>query len=210
MAGLNARRGTNHGGDVQLIALSYQLEPRHVTSYQFAVRARLLKASRGPWWSHRVIQSLATLAAIVVASLAADAVTYAIRRTHLELVSTWVGWLIGFFSAILAQWIHYFANIHKAASPDGPTFSAHKMTLGDDSIVATSPKAEAHYRWSIFRELTTTTHIHVLWYEPGAGIVIPRSAFADEAADQAFCTYARERIAAAAQSAPAVTSPHTS
>ena len=193
-----------------MITLSYRLEPRHVASYQFAVRARLLKVSRGPWWSHRLVQSLAPLAAIAVAVAAADAVSVAARGFHLDPIATSVGWFIGFFAAILVQWVHFFANRHKAVSPDGPTFSAHKMTLSDVGIVATSPKAEAHYRWTIFQDFTSRDDIHVLWYEPGGGIIVPRSAFTTPADDQTFCTYARDRIAAAQQAAPAVTSSHTS
>jgi hypothetical protein len=181
-----------------MITLSYQLEPRHIASYQFAVRARLLKASRGPWWSARWLQSLPVFAAIAFSFLAADAVVFAVRHTHLDLASAWIGWLIGFFSAILTQWIHYFANRRQSVSPDGPTLSGHKMTFSDDGIVVTTSKAEAHYRWDIFREHTSRDDLHILWYEPGSGIIIPRSAFPDQAADQAFCTYVRKHIAAAA------------
>jgi hypothetical protein len=53
------------------------------------------------------------------------------------------------------------------------------------------------YRWGAFEEVTVHEGVIVLWTEPGAGALVPRSAFANPGAEAAFLRAVRGPMAAA-------------
>jgi hypothetical protein len=177
-----------------MIKLAYRLEPHHLASYQYAVRAKLLKM-KGEWWLSQPVQAVAVLSFAFAMAALANAVL-PLMELPFDPLSGLAGYVIGITSGLLAQWLHYWACRRQLVRPDGPTLAPHEIELNETGVIARSPKAEAHYRWTMFEAATSYQGVHVLWFEPAAGVVVPRSAFASSDDDAAFLAYASERIQA--------------
>jgi hypothetical protein len=109
-------------------------------------------------------------------------------------VSGLVGFYLGMAMVIFAIWFNYFAARSNMVRPNGPTLIPHTMTLDDAGISGASALAKADYVWSMFTDVSEREDVILLWYEPAAGIVIPKEAFASLQAQAEFIDAARARI----------------
>jgi hypothetical protein len=190
-----------------MITLTYRLQPAQLASYQFAVRDRV-KSMPGVWWLSLPSQMIGLFGALTAITVL---FTWAFPRLgfgELHELSALAGFWLGALLSIAAQWLHYLSMRRRLVRPDGPTLSGHELTVSESGVVASSGRAQAQYRWPLFEGLTERADILVLWYEPGAGIVVPRSAFADAAAERAFCVFVQRRIAEAGRGAVPVAVPN--
>jgi hypothetical protein len=94
-------------------------------------------------------------------------------------------------------WRRYRRLSGKVVKSDGPTLAEHRVSVADDGIRSTSRFVDHVYRWGAFEDVTVHEGVIVLWTEPGAGALVPRSAFADPGAEAAFLEAVRGHMAAA-------------
>ena len=96
------------------------------------------------------------------------------------------GFFLGLTALFAATWLNYFHQRRSLVKPSGPTYSRHHAIVDERGLGISTDKIETSSRWSLFDEITAYKNIFVLWTEPGQGIVVPKSAFADEAGVSAF------------------------
>ena len=94
-------------------------------------------------------------------------------------------------------WGRYKRLSGKVVKADGPTLAEHRVSVADDGISSTSRLVDHVYRWSAFEGVTVHDGVIVLWTDPGAGALVPRSAFSAPAAEAAFLEAVRGHMAAA-------------
>ena len=95
------------------------------------------------------------------------------------------------------SWRRYRRLTGRAVKADGPTLAEHHVVVAEDGLRSTSRQVDHVYRWAAFEDVTVYGGVIVLWTEPGAGALVPRSAFADPAAEAAFVDAVRSHIASA-------------
>lgn len=78
---------------------------------------------------------------------------------------------------------------------DGGTLGRRRFELNDTGIAVEGAHGHSLMRWSCITELTEAPHTFLLWTDPGAAIMVPKEAFADDAAREAFKALVIERIA---------------
>jgi YcxB-like protein len=111
------------------------------------------------------------------------------------------GFVGGVAVSFAMMWSRYKRLSGKVVKSDGPTMSEHHVNVAEDGIRSSSSHIDHVYRWSAFEGVTVHDGVIVLWTEPGAGALVPRSAFANPAAEAAFLEAVRGHIAAAKTSA---------
>lgn len=167
--------------------LRYQLTPENVSAYQYAVRSRVAATltRTGGWWKHVVLGlafGLALVAAVVAIAIAIQHVTHR-RFAEPEMAA---GFFLGVAFMFTSIWLNYFRQRGVLMKPNGPGLSPHTLTVVPQGLRIAGSSFEHAFQWPIFEELTELKTILVLWIEPGQGLVIPRTAFADDAAVKAF------------------------
>lgn len=159
--------------------ISYQLSPDDLASYQYAVRNRLARgiSERGDFAYGMWAMLLAALTLAVIAAATWYIPHFTARPFAVpEMIA---GFILGMAVLMATTWLSYFRQRHLAVTADGPTLSPHAASLEPDGLRVSGQNFEHTYLWSIFSEVSELKTIIVLWIEPGQGLVIPRSAFAD-------------------------------
>ena len=185
--------------------INYQLTPANLESYRRLMMARLTaRASRSAWWRSPVAGIVGIIGTIV---LIAAVLLFALPRlTGLPfepisaLIGLWVGVLLITATSVL-RLRGFKAVMYRH---DGGTLSPHQAVIDATQLRFSSANAQTVVRWPLLMDVTETKDIIVLWTEPCQGLVIPRSALADEITAQAFCAFARDRIAAIKATGPHV------
>lgn len=178
-----------------MISSTYRLELRHLASYQFAVKSRL-EATPGVWWLSAPFQAVVALVCIgIFTAIAALSLPW-LGFGRLQTPSFLVGLILGIFGILGIWWLHYFSVRQRLVRPDGPTPREHRLYADETGITLTTAIGKGEYRWAMFEDLTERDDVLLLWYEPGGGIVIPRSAFLAPDAYAGFLALARAQIAA--------------
>lgn len=179
-----------------MIELTYRYGPEHIKTYQ-ALASRRVEASdrdyASEWWGRMLIYALLAGAVLAAADLAFPLLT---ERPFalLEFVSGFIG---GVACTYALSWRRYRRLSSKMVKPDGPTMSEQRVGVAEDGIRSTSRFIDHVYRWTAFEGVTVHNGIIVLWTEPGDGAMVPRSAFADQAAEAAFLDAVRANMTAA-------------
>jgi hypothetical protein len=177
--------------------LVFKFEPAHLKAYQKLASARAYGEKRGgSWegeWVRFILCALGVAAGLAVADLSIPALTGR-PLAYLELL---LGFVAGIGIIVAAMWWRYARSWHRAFRNDGPTMSEHRINLTPDGVRSISLQTDTLYRWAAWDEVTVQGDVIVLWIEPGAGALIPRSAFADHAAENQFVEHIRARIAEA-------------
>jgi hypothetical protein len=99
------------------------------------------------------------------------------------------------------SWRRYRRLAGRTVKADGPTLAEHHVVVAEDGLRSTSGPVDHVYRWAAFEGVTVHDGVIVLWTEPGAGALVPRSAFSDPAAETAFVDAVRRHIASAPEKA---------
>jgi hypothetical protein len=184
-------------GGKSMTELVYTFEPSHLWTYQKLASDRASGAGRAGSWDVEglrfIVAAMATAAVLALADLVMPLITDR-PFAYLEFLA---GLLLGIGMMIGAMWWHYRKMRRRAVRPDGPTLSEHRMSVTPEGLRTTSPLYENVYRWSALDEVTVHDDVIVLWVEPAAGALVPRSAFADRSAERQFVEGVRARIAEA-------------
>lgn len=178
--------------------VNYQLTRADLAAYRKLMLKRLTAAAANrSWWQTPLagVAGILAIGAIVWSLLVWFLPSW--TRTPLEALSALIGLWFGILMISAASW-HRMAGFHAVMyGADGPTLAAQHATFDEAGLRFTGPRAESALKWPLITDVSEEAGIIVLWIEPCQGFVIPRAAFADEAAVRAFCDFARERIAAA-------------
>jgi hypothetical protein len=184
-----------------MIQFTYRYGPEDIRAYQ-ALASRRVEAKNSDvaseWWGRMLVFALVAGAVLAGAALAFPLLT---ERPFalLEFLSGFVaGW-----ACIYALSLRRYRRLSaKMVKPDGPTMSEQRVSVVDDGIKSNSRFIDHIYRWTAFEGVTVHDGIIVLWTEPGDGAMVPRSAFADQAAEAAFLDAVRANMAAAKSGTP--------
>ena len=176
--------------------ITYRYEPQHLKAYQRLASHRVGAQNTdyiAAWWGWMLVYTLVAGAVLAAADLAFPELTgrpFAV----LEFVC---GFVAGVVTVYALSWRRYKRLSSKMVKADGPTMAEHRVSLDEEGIRSTSRFIDHVYRWAAFEGLTVHDGIIALWTEPGDGAMVPRSAFADPAAEAAFLEAVRGHMAAA-------------
>jgi hypothetical protein len=184
-----------------MMELAYRYDRDHLKAYQALAWRRVEARDRdyaSEWWGRMVIYALAAGAGLAFADLEFPVLT---GRPFgaLEFIG---GFVVGWACIYALSWRRYRRLSAKMVKVDGPTMSKQRITVAADGIRSTSRFIDHLYRWTAFEEVTVYDGIIVLWTEPGDGAMVPRSAFADRGAEEAFLDTVRANMTGARASQP--------
>lgn len=106
-----------------------------------------------------------------------------------------LGLVGGVAATLVMMWRRYARYYSRAVRPGGLTMAEHRLSVSEEGVRLRSSLHEALYRWPAIEQMTSDDRIIVLWLEPGAGVAVPRKAFAESAAETAFLDAVRARLA---------------
>jgi hypothetical protein len=158
--------------------IDYQLTPKHVAAYQYAVRDRMRAMTGTGGMRERL--SYAALALLTCLLLIGGDV--ALEHLTGARTSPWAlvfGLIVGAAITIGTYWIQYFGQRSRIVQPGGPTLKPHTMDAGDARLSVQAESIESSYAWCHFEAVTEHADILVLWIEPALGLFVPRDAFAN-------------------------------
>lgn len=82
-------------------------------------------------------------------------------------------------------------------SDKGPTLGPTRLTIAVDGLVIERELMSAKYKWAALQSVELAKDAIVLPLEPGIGLIVPKKAFANDAARYAFAADISARIKAA-------------
>ena len=175
--------------------LVFKFQPAHLRTYQKLASERAYGEKRSrSWdveWARFLICAIGVAAVLAALDLALPAVTGR-PLAHLELL---LGFVAGVGVMLVAMWWRYAKTWRRAFRDNGPTMAEHRVSLTPEGVRSVSAQTDTLYRWPAIDEVAVYEEVIVLWIEPGAGALIPRSAFADRAAETKLVEQVRARIA---------------
>jgi hypothetical protein len=168
-----------------MIELTFRYEPEHLKAYQ-RLASRRVKAKNtdyeAAWWRWMFLYTMLAAAVLAGAYLAFPELT----GRPFALLEFACGFVAGVAVSFAMAWRRYQRLSGKVVKSDGPTMSEHRVSVAEDGIRSTSRMVDHVYRWSAFEGVTVHDGVIVLWTDPGAGALVPRSAFAGPAEEKAF------------------------
>jgi hypothetical protein len=183
-----------------MIELTYRFDPKHLHLYQKLTNDR--SAGRGrsgeDTWGLFLVSTL-----VVAAFLAGAEILFpGLTGEPFAMAEFVAGFVTGIAVILAVMWRRYYRVSRAALRTDGPTLSEHRLTVAADGLRTFSQLTEGYYRWPAFEEVTVEDGVIVLWIEPGAGVLVPRSAFDSSTTEAAFLQAVRGHIAAASPASP--------
>ena len=171
--------------------INYTLTREHLETYRKLTIARLKAAAAKTVWWHKLIVWFGLMFAFAIGF------NVIAMRTTLTSFAVFIGALAG-IAAVVALWCFHSRALQKAMyRPDSPSLSPQHGTINETQLHFSAVGADSTFQWALMTGVAERGDIIVLWIDTCQGVVIPRSAFSDEATAMAFCDFARERIAAA-------------
>lgn len=82
---------------------------------------------------------------------------------------------------------------------NGSYLGPRHIALDDEGITTAGAQGRALTFWSAVLELAEAPHTFLLWTDPGAAMMVPKDAFADESARAKFAAVVVERISRPAE-----------
>ena len=113
-----------------------------------------------------------------------------------DLASALIGFLAGGGMLLAALWHRSFEIRHLLSQDSNPALLPYHAVIDSEQLRFTSPRADTVVRWPFVSQITLHPGMVILWVEPHHGFIIPSSAFANDAAVQAFLTFARDHVLA--------------
>ena len=92
-------------------------------------------------------------------------------------------------AAIKQSVVKTYTNAH-----DSKFANRNTIQITEHGIVADSGDTETTYKWRAINTIATTNEHAFLYFSEAEAIIIPRSAFADDQAFQAFLQFAQAHI----------------
>ena len=178
--------------------LEFSLTKELLAEYLAIARVRIFRRPPDAKWWQGKIGGAAISASITIAAMALAIIILPTTPSKpLYLSVLLAGILTGLFIWQAEAWHTLYVLRDRLYRNGGPHLTLQNVTVDPHQLRFASTYIETILRWPAVIELTEHKHILVLWIEPSHGFVIPRSAFADEAAAMAFIDFAREHITAA-------------
>jgi hypothetical protein len=175
--------------------LSYTLNVSHIAAYQRLASERASNSGHGAARGFDNAGELLAAGVVVAVPLAAVALLLPLATGRsFAYVEFLFGLLLGIGLVTGGLWFRYRKVHRQAVRPGGPTLSEHHLKLGGDGLRTSSPFFENICRWHAIEEATVHETVVVLWLEPGMGVVVPRSAFANTAAEADFVDRVRALV----------------
>lgn len=175
---------------------AFRYEPEHLKTYQRLASHRVEAKNTdyvAAWWGWMLGYTLVAGAALAFAYLAFPELT----GRPFALLEFACGFVAGVAVVYAMSWRRYRRLAGRTVKADGPTLAEHHVVVAEDGLRSTSRLVDHVYRWAAFEGVTVHDGVIVLWTEPGAGALVPRSAFTDPAAETAFVDAVRSQIASA-------------
>ena len=175
-----------------MFELDYTLTRAHLLSFQKLIAPRMKEAAGASRWRDVLVSWLI----LVFVSCLALVIIIQVEGHEPDDLSVFAGFILGVV-AMWAVWMQRAVTMRKFWLRDGgPTLAVHHTTANETGLHLSTAKFESICRWPAVLDLTEHADILVVWIEAFHGFVIPRSAFANEAAERAFVAFARAHIAA--------------
>lgn len=176
----------------------FQLEPVHFNVYQQEVARRTSTRERTE--KVPLVQRLSGLLIwllVVVLITTAELVITRVKGG----VPNYPEQLLGFFAGAAAVLVVSWEQARRASQavlrPDVQVARERRLVLAPDGLRISGNGFETLYRWGDIKEATTHRDAVIVWTAPDLGVVVPRSAFANEADMKAFAETIRSRIVGA-------------
>ena len=166
--------------------LTFKLIPEDLSNYRYAVRDRLTALPGNGIWSKHWVRAGLTISAGAGLFLILDRVVPGLTGHELSMTELGLGIVMGFAFFLAILWLNHFEQAKKLVRADGPTMSEHTVSVNTTGLNVTAPHMTAHYAWAAFQDVTAVRNLVVLWIEPAFGLVIPKRAFANDEARDAF------------------------
>jgi hypothetical protein len=176
--------------------IQYKLTYEHLKTYQRLASHRVEAKTTdyvAAWWGWMLGYTFVAGAALSGAYLTFPELT----GRPFALLEFFCGFVGGVVVVYALSWRRYRRLTGRVVKADGPTLAEHHVVVADGGLKSTSRLVDHVYRWAAFEGVTVHDGVIVLWTEPGAGALVPRSAFTDPAAETAFVDAVRGRIATA-------------
>lgn len=174
---------------------AFRYEPEHLRLYQKLASHRVEAENtdyEAAWWGWMLGYTLVAGAVLAAAYVAFPELT----GRPFALLEFCCGFIGGVAVVYARMWRRYRRLIAKSVRSDGPTMSEHHVVVAEDGLRSTSGLVDHIYRWGAFEGVTVYGGVIMLWTEPAAGALVPRSAFSDPTAEKAFIDAVRSHIAA--------------
>lgn len=179
---------------------AFRYDPEHLKAYQRLALHRVEAKNTdyvAAWWGWMLGYTLVAGAALAFAYLAFPELT----GRPFALLEFACGFVAGVAVVYAMSWRRYRRLAGRTVKADGPTLAEHHVVVAEDGLRSTSGPVDHVYRWAAFEGVTVHDGVIVLWTEPGAGALVPRSAFSDPAAETAFVDAVWRHIASAPEKA---------
>lgn len=137
------------------------------------------------------------IASIVVGALALASVIL-VDRTLPRFTSIASAALYGFCAgALLVTLGWYYLGMRQRNSQvrgRDSYFGPRRFRLDDEGVHVEGSFGRSLIRWSAMMELTEASNTFLLWTDPGAAVMVPKDAFAGDAARAAFVEFVNKHI----------------
>src|SRR5450755_4658928 len=133
-----------------MIELTYRLALQDLVVYRQFAWSHAMRSGEdtGAAWGRFFLLTFAVAAVLAIA----DVLFAALTGRAFAYPEFLVGFGVGYLVLWVSIWWRYRRFEYKAARPDGPTMSEHRISLTADGLQSKSELAEGIYRWPAFTE----------------------------------------------------------
>lgn len=193
--------------DEAALTFDADVRPQNYAEFVAAAQKRLSRAM--PGWLNVVVFMVPTGLLSVAFLKWADAVS--VPRVRGALISAEevvvLALMTGIIFAVLATWmlarwqLREFANA--SLREGGSYLGVRCFTLNEEGFAVEGAHGHSLTRWSVVTGMTETAGTYLLWTDPGAAVMVPKEAFADDRSRSAFVAFVTGSIAGATGDAAA-------
>ena len=171
--------------------LEYRVGLQHWSEYADHVQARSRRAGFARRLSASIIDALVAGA---LAGLGLYGAHYYFEISDTLAYAILVAFVV-FYSLGIIVCLRY-VRTREAGNPsrDGFMLGQRTATFSDDGVDVSSDRTKTRYEWRAFERVERFPRMVVLWLEPGAGLIVPRSAFQSDGEAAGFVEFANECI----------------
>jgi YcxB-like protein len=171
--------------------LEYRVSLQHWAEYAGLVQTRTRRAGLGQRLGSSVVDALV---AGVLAGLGLYAAHFYFDISD-TLAMAMLGAFVLFYSLGIIVCARY-SRARDAGNParDGFLIGQRSTTVTDEYVEVLSDRVKTRFEWRAFERVERLPRMIVLWLEPGAGVVIPRTAFQSDGEAAGFFEFATDCI----------------
>ncbi len=171
--------------------LQYRIGLQHWSEYAEQAQAR----SRRSGFARRLGSSIVdALLAGVVAGLGLYGAHYYFEISDTLAYAMLAAFVVFYTLGIIVCFRYLRAREAGNPGRDGFLLGQRTATFTDENVEVSSDRGMTRYEWRAFERVERFPRFIVLWLEPGAGLLLPRSAFQSEGEAAGFVEFANECI----------------